>query len=159
MGAETPYLDLWANEEFVARLDRQAVALEAIALRTSRPWEPFRYLQGGVTDGSGDATVSFAPCPVGWEWQLGRIAVSVDGASSAATLGAFINSADDSTLVDWAAGLFGSNPSRNISDNPAPIYLADGEQFVIQVVGAVAAQNVLVRIQGFARELEGGWGC
>ena len=158
MTSQTPYLDLWANEEFIARLERMAQALAAIEGKTSRPWEPFRYLQGDITDGSGDATLTFAPCPVGWEWQIGRIAVSVDGASHAATLGAFVNSPDDSTLVDWAAGLFGDSPSRNISDNPAPIYLADGEQFVLQVTGAVAAQQARVRIQGFARELEVGWG-
>lgn len=151
---QTPYLDLWANQEFVERLGRIAEAQEQILLLHDRDtWEPFRVIDGAVTDSAGAATVAFVPCPVGWEWRLERIAVSVDGASSAATLAAYVNANDDLALVDWAAGLFGNSPSRNISDNPAPIYLADGEQFLIVVAGAAVTQRVNVRVQGVRRML------
>lgn len=150
----TPYLDLWANQEFLEKLEKMTGAQEALlAHHQLESWEPFRLIGGDVTDATGAVTLTLLPCPVGWECRLERYTISVGGASSAATVAAFVNSNDDLDLVDWASGLFGANPSRNVSDNPAPVYLADGEQFLLAVKGAVAAQPVRTRLQGMRRPL------
>lgn len=155
------------------RLDKLSATLEAHALALPqgpqkhspqmREWEHFASSPGTATDANGAAVFAVTAARVGFEVLVERISISVGGASSGATVAVFVLAAgagpltggtiDDSALVDWAPQLYGSSPSRSISANLPEIFLASGEQMVLQIAGAVALQQVRARIQGKRREV------
>lgn len=120
-------------------------------------WEPFVLVDGGTTDGSGNLTVTCGQ-PVasnGWEGYVGRVAVTVQGASSAATVANYHGSAADGNLFDFAGAMIGSSPSRIVADYNTPVYFRDGQHVTVVVTGAVASSGVIVRVEGRRRPVGG----
>lgn len=120
-------------------------------------WEPLVLRDGGTTDGSGNVTVTVAQpvAPNGWEAYIGRVAVTVQGASSAATVGNYHGSVADANLFDFSGGMIGNSPSRLVADYHTPVYFGSNTHIVIQVTGAAASQGVIVRVEGRRRPVGG----
>lgn len=142
-----------------ANLERGFPANDQEHSRGYREWERFVLIDGATTSGTGAATVGGAgshlrPCAVGWEAYVTSVAVSVGGASSAATVVNYNGEAADANLFDYANAILGSSPSRIIGFyDPETVYAEPDTALTIVVAGAVASQQVTVRVCGKRRQL------
>lgn len=123
-----------------------------------REWEPFLIVDGGITDGSGNLTIggsasALQPAPNGWEAYIHRVSVTVQGASSAATVANYIGGVDPQNLFDWNSGMFGNSPSRVVGGYIHGIYCSQARHVNIVIAGAVATQGVIVRVEGRRRQV------
>lgn len=118
-----------------------------------REWEPFRRVNGGTCDSNGAATITVKPAQTGWEAELGRISVTVSGASQAATVAAYAIGVQDTDLVDYAGSMYGNSPSRLVGDYNTKIYFINDEDLFIVIAGAVASAAVTIRAEGRRREV------
>lgn len=126
--------------------------------RQQREWEPFVLIDGGTTDSSGNATIgggqsNLLPAATGWESWVERVAVTVQGASSAATVQNYHGGVADQNLFDAAGGMFGNSPSRIVADYNNPVYFVNGQHISIVVTGAAVSSGVVVRIEGKRRQV------
>ena len=122
-----------------------------------REWEEFVLIDGGQTDGAGAATIggsgsNLLPAANGWEARIHRVVVTVGGASAAATVANYVGSADPQNLFDFASAMFGNTPSRVVGGYIDGIYSEQGRHTTIVIAGAVAAQQVTVRVTGRRRQ-------
>ena len=124
-----------------------------------REWERFALIDGGTTSGAGGLTVgtgssNLRPCPTGWEAYVTSVAVTVTGASAAATVTNYNGEVSDSNLFDYANAMLGNTPSRIVGFyDEGTVYVEQGDALTIVVAGAVATQNVTVRVCGKRRML------
>lgn len=157
--------------EWQAKLDTLLVQMDALtgALRdfprgdqqhskANREWEPFVLLDGGTTSAAGLATIggqgsNLIPAATGWEAYVHRVAVTVQGASSAATVANYHGEVGDQNLFDWSAGMFGNTPSRVVADYSSPVFFTQGSPLTVVVTGAVATQGVVIRVEGRRRQV------
>lgn len=124
-----------------------------------REWERFALIDGGQTTAAGGLTVggsgsNLRPAATGWEAYLTSIAVTVQGASAAATVTNYNGDVSDQNLFDYANSMLGNSPSRIVAFyDPEVIYVEPGDAINIVIAGAVASQNVTVRVCGKRRQL------
>lgn len=122
-----------------------------------KEWERFALIDGGLTSAGGALTVggggaNLRPCPTGWEAYITSVAVTVGGASSAATVANFNGESDPQNLFDYANTMLGSSPSRIVAFyDPETVYVEQGDPLTIVIAGAVASQAVTVRVTGKRR--------
>lgn len=144
------------------KLDRLSVALEQsdqLHSRQYREWERFVLTDGGQTSGTGGLTVGGAqsnlrPAPTGWEAYITAIAVTVGGASAAATVTNYNGEQDERNLFDYANAMLGSTPARLVAFyDPETVYCEPNDTLSIVIAGAVASQLVTVRVAGKRRQL------
>lgn len=144
-----------SRQEFVSQMAElirhgaSGVAAEELAdLLQGRPWTE----NDGVQLSAGGAGQIQFKIPAGYRVELTRIAVSVSGASAAATVAVYEASSaaqqDESELIDFAAQLFGNNPSRNISPNTEPVDLGPNKFLTIVIAGAAASAQASARVKG-----------
>jgi hypothetical protein len=121
-------------------------------------WQNFRLSNDTVTAG-GTALVQFETVRPGWEWELYRLSISVQGASILATAAIFVGPGaggavpDESYLVDFASGMFGNTPARNVADYVHPLALTEGDNLTVSIAAAAAGANqVYCRIEGRRRQ-------
>jgi hypothetical protein len=132
-------------------------ALWAIAAPV-QGWLNFR-LSDTDNMSSGAVVFQFGPVATGWEWKVNRLAISIPGASAAATAAVYVapgmgeTAPDESYLVDFASALLGSTPSRNISVPIAPYYLTENDVLLVNVAGGAAGTAAAsARIDGIRRQ-------
>lgn len=123
---------------------------ELLAEIRGQQLEQYRESRSLQLSGAGAGTFTFL-ARLGYRLDVGHIAVSVGGASSAATVAVYVSSADDATeeqLADFASGLFGSSPSRTTAHYAQVIPVGPDERLVVKIAGAVASQQASVRVSG-----------
>jgi hypothetical protein len=126
--------------------------------KQEREWQRFAMIDGGKTDGSGNLTVggggtNLIPAPNGWEAFITSIAVTVTGASAAATVTNYNGEVSDANLLDFASAMLGNSPSRIIAFYDFEVvYCEQADPLSIVVAGAVASANVTVRVCGKRRQ-------
>lgn len=124
-----------------------------------REWERFALIDGGNTGASGGLTIgqgntNLRPAPTGWEAYVLAVAVTVGGASSAATVTNYNGDVGDQNLFDYANQMFGGTPSRIVAFyDEDQVYVESGDAISIVIAGAVTNQNVTVRVTGKRRQL------
>lgn len=127
--------------------------------RGYREWERFALIDGGQATAGGALTVGTAqsnlrPCQTGWEAYLTSVAVTVSGASAAATVANYNGEVNDQNLFDYANSMLGNSPSRIVAlYDPEVVYIEAGDAISIVIAGAVASANVTVRVCGKRRQL------
>jgi hypothetical protein len=125
--------------------------------RQLREWERFAMIDGGLTSGTGGLTVgggntNLRPCPNGWEAYITSVAVTISGASHAATMASYNGESDDQNLFDYASAFVGDTPSRLVAFyHLETIYVEQGDPVTFVIAGAVASQRVVVRVCGKRR--------
>lgn len=147
------------RDELFEHLKTLNASVEALATQTDqrhsaqmREWEPLRHMDAGPCDATGAVTLTVRPGNTGWEAKIGRLAVTVSGASSGASVAVYTIGAQDTNLVDYSPVMYGNSPSRIVADFNHPVYLSNGEQLAIVVAGAVTLANATIRVEGFHRE-------
>jgi hypothetical protein len=98
----------------------------------------------------GAGTLTFVT-RLGYKTEIYHVAVSVTGASGAATAAVYVSSGDDASeeqLADFASALLGSSPARNVAHYALPIELLPDERLLVKIAGAVASSTASVRIAG-----------
>lgn len=161
-----PDFDAWA-----ARCDRLGESMDALTTelhsfprndqthsRQYREWEPFLLVDGGNTDGSGNLTVGGAasnlmPAANGWEAFIYRVSVTVQGASSGASVANYVGGVSGQNLFDYGAGMLGNSPSRLVGEYTAGVYCSQARHVSIVVAGGAASSGVVVRVEGKRREV------
>lgn len=122
-----------------------------------REWEPFLLIDGGVTDGSGNATVGTTASLVcaanGWEAYVHRVSVTVQGASSTATVSNYIGGVSDQRLFDYANNMLGNSPSKLVGGYTHGVYVQQTQHVTVVITGAAATSGVVVRVEGRRRQL------
>lgn len=121
-------------------------------------WAPFREsVVGNIAAGS--VILAVRPVRPGWEWQINRVAVSVTGASAAATVALYVGpefgetaAPDESYLVDFASAMLGNSPSRQISTPNQPYYLNEQDQLAVVIASAAGAGQAFARVEGVRRQ-------
>lgn len=127
--------------------------------RQQREWERFALIDGGQASGAGALTVgggqtNLRPCPAGWEAYVTSIAVTVTGASSAATVAVYNGDTSDQNLVDYANSLLGSSPSRTVAFyDRETFYVEQGDALTLVLASTAASAVVTVRVSGKRRML------
>ena len=127
--------------------------------RQEREWERFALIDGGQCSAAGALTVGTAssnlrPCANGWEAYITSIAITVNGASAAATVTNYNGEVDPQNLFDYAAALLGNTPSQIIAFyDPETVYVETGDAISIVIAGAVANAGVTVRVAGKRRQV------
>lgn len=122
-----------------------------------REWERFALIDGGQASNTGALTVggggtNLIPAPNGWEAYITSIAVTVSGASAAATVTNYNGEVADTNLFDYANAMLGNSPSRIVAFyDREVVYCEQGDPINIVVAGAVATANVTVRVCGKRR--------
>jgi hypothetical protein len=123
-----------------------------------REWERFVLSDGGVC-ANGTLTVggggsNLRPAATGWEAYITSIAVTVSGASAAATVANYNGEVADLNLFDYANALLGNTPSRIVAFyDRETVYVEQGDAITIVVAGAVSTANVTIRVAGKRRML------
>jgi hypothetical protein len=119
-----------------------------------REWQRFVLTDGGIASAAGALTVggggsNLIPAPNGWEAYITSVAVTVSGASAAATV---VNYNSDLNLFDYANALLGNSPSRIVAFyDQETVYCEQGDPLNIVIAGAVANAAVFVRVAGKRR--------
>lgn len=125
--------------------------------RQEREWQRF-ILRDGAACVNGTATVgggqsNFRPAPNGWEAYVTSVAVTVSGASAAATVANYIGGVDDMNLFDYANQMLGNSPSRVVGFYDFEVVHFEPNQVMsVVVAGAVSTANVIVRVMGKRRQ-------
>lgn len=158
-GLEGKYADLCERLDALTSALHEFPRTDQLHSPQYREWERFVLLDGATTDAQGGATVggtgsNLRPCAVGWEAYLTSVAVSVGGASSAATVTNYNGPVDPQNLFDYANSILGSTPSMIVAFyDVETVYVEPGDALNIVVAGAVATQQVTVRVAGKRRAL------
>ena len=124
-----------------------------------REWERFNLVDGGQCDGSGNLTVGGGDSRLritnaGWEAYLTSVAVTVSGASSAATVTNYVGGVADPNLLDYANQMLGNSPSRIVGFyDKETVYFYSNQALTVVIAGAVASANVTVRAAGKRRQV------
>lgn len=152
-------------DRMIASMDALAVALHAfpksdeLHARQQREWERFAMIDGAVLSAAGGATIggsqsNLRPSPNGWEGYITSIAVTVTGASAAATVANFNGEADPMNLFDYANSMLGNSPSRIVGFyDPETVYVESGDAISIVIAGGVNGAQATVRVAGKRRML------
>lgn len=123
-------------------------------------WMDFKLVQDGIT-ATNAAILVFETVRPGWEWRVGRVSVSVAGASAAASVALYIGpgltgitaAPDESYLADFANSMLGTTPSRQISTPQKPYWLTEGDNLAVVIANAAAGSNlVFARVEGLRRQ-------
>ena len=121
-------------------------------------WERFALIDGGNASAGGALTIGGAntnlrPAPNGWEAFVTSIAVTVSGASAAATLTVYNGDLADQNLADYANALLGASPSRiKLTYQPEEFYVEQGDCLTLVLASTAASATVTVRICGKRRQ-------
>lgn len=124
-----------------------------------REWERFALIDGGTTSGSGGVTIgqsqsNLRPAANGFEAYLTSVAVTVGGASAAATVTNYNGEVDPTNLFDYANAMLGNSPSRIIAFyDEETIYVEQNDAISIVIAGAAASVQVWVRVCGKRRQV------
>jgi hypothetical protein len=124
-----------------------------------REWERFALVDGVVLSAAGAGTIGTAssnlrPCATGWEAYITSVAVTVGGASSAATVTNYNGEVDPTNLFDYANSILGASPSRIIAFYDAEtVYVEQGDAISIVIAGGAASVQAFVRVCGKRRQL------
>ncbi len=127
--------------------------------RQLREWERFALIDGAALSAAGGATVgtsqsNLRPCATGWEAYITSIAVTVAGASAAASVANYNGEVDATNLFDYANAMLGNSPSRIVAFyEPETVYVEQGDAISIVIAGGVASAQVTVRVCGKRRQL------
>lgn len=142
-----------ALTELVEEHRRSNAAMHALYMRLTRMWSNYREFQNGDTDSNGLATIELPDVTLGWEVEVERVVVVVNGASHAATLAVYRNGVQDNNLLDFVGALVGDSPSRLAVSYLPPLRLVGGESIALRITGAVASQHLYAHVEGRKREL------
>lgn len=142
-----------AFTELIEEHRRSTAAMHALYARLSRMWTTYREFTAADTDSSGNVSIELPDLVLGWEAEVERVAVVVQGASHAAVYAVYRNGVNDANLEDVVSGLIGDTPSRLAVPYFPPLRLIGGESIVVRITGAVATQHVMVHVEGRKREL------
>ncbi len=127
--------------------------------RQEREWERFALIDGAALSASGGATIgtsqsNLRPCATGWEAYITSVAVTVTGASSAASVANYNGEVDATNLFDYANAMIGSSPSRIVAFyDPETVYVEQGDAISIVIAGGVSGAQATVRVTGKRRQL------
>lgn len=148
-----------ARDELFAQMAALRTSIDTLVTQNDqrhsvqmREWEPLRHPDSGACDATGAATLNVRPAQTGWEAKVGRLAITVSGASSGASVTVYAIGAADTNLVDYSPVMYGNSPSRLVADFNTPVYLSNGEQLAVVIAGAVTLANVVIRAEGYHRE-------
>lgn len=143
----------------LATFDRELLAgieAELTAIRkNNRPQgRPFNLADAFNLAGvAGNAQMKDVP-PAGQLWYLEAVAVSVAGASAAATVALYLDSAaDERNAIGGCGSLQGNSPSRGSVTFPQPLPWFTGIPLIVAIAGAAGAGAVAVRYWGRAEEV------
>lgn len=155
-------------DQLCAKLDANTAAMRELTSsfprsdqqhsRQYREWERWTLLDGGVASG-GALTVggngsNLVPASSGQEAYLTSVIVSATGASSGGTAALYIGDSQEQNLIDYAAALSGSSPSRLIAYyDLETVWIRPGEALTIVFASLAASSSVFVKATGKRRSL------
>jgi len=152
-------------ERLCSELNRLSTALEAFPRgdqehsRQYREWARFKLIDGGNASAAGAITVGGSgsqlyPCANGWEAYLTSIAITVQGASSAATVAIYNGDLGDGNLLDYASNLFGNSPSRLVAFyDPETVWVSQEDALSFVFASTAASAPVQVVVNGKRRQV------
>lgn len=151
-------------EGLCTRLDELTVALNSFPRSEQqhspqlREWERFVLFDGGVCVG-GAVTVggndsNLTPAPNGWEAYVTSVAITLSGASAAATCAAYNGDLSDQNLFDYSPAFLGNTPSRLVSFyEPETLFSEQAESLTFDIAAAAATATCVVRVTGKRRQV------